>query len=133
MACLHQRKPIAETCSTSTYVGKKQSSKFKGSLTLKSNITCLYYYDDRKEKLLKILAHLLFLLEIVGAYFESLLFIQIVTFILTVYCLMCHSCVMNIFAHLIQLRRVWMKMLSSWLFAQVSLQTILAEIDITIY
>ena len=43
-----------ETCSTSTYVGKKQSSKFKGSLTLKSNITCLYYYDDRKEKLLKI-------------------------------------------------------------------------------
>ena len=40
---------------------------------------------------------------------------------------------MNIFVHLIQLRRVWMKMLSSWLFAQVSLQTILAEIDITIY
>ena len=57
-----------DTRSTSTYTGKKQRSKFKGSLTLKSNITCLYYCDDRKEKLFKILVHLLFLLEIVGTY-----------------------------------------------------------------
>ena len=57
-----------ETRSTSTYIGKKKSRKFKGCLTLKNNITCLYFYDDRKEKLLRILVHLLFLLEIVGFY-----------------------------------------------------------------
>ena len=121
-----------ETHSTSRYIGKKKSRKFKACLTLNNNIACLYYYDERKEKLLQILSHLLFLLEIVGAYLQCILFVQIVTFILAVYCLLlCHSCVMTFFAHLIHLRRVWMEVLSSWLFAQVNLQQILGETVVT--
>ena len=44
-----------------------------------------------------------------------------------------HSYLMRFFAHLIQLRRMWMKVLSSWLFAQVSLRSILAETVTTTY
>ena len=40
---------------------------------------------------------------------------------------------MRFFAPLIQLRRVWMKVLSSWLFAQVSLHSILKETVATTY
>lgn len=108
---------------TSASSEKKKRREFKDSLTIKKCVMCLFYYDDRKERLLQILFQLLFLLEIIGAYLGALLFQQTITFIVMVYfILLRQSCVM---AYLIKLLRVWMALLSSWLFTQVSLQSVL--------
>ena len=108
---------------TSAYSGKKKRREFKDSLTFKKCVICLFYYDDRKERLLQILFQLLFLLEVIGAYLEVVLFQQIIIFIVMAnFILSRQSCVM---AYLLQLLRVWMVLLSSWLFAQVRLQSFL--------
>ena len=112
----NQRIPL--TCSEK---GERQT--FNNSLNSEKCTVCLFHYDDRKERLLKILFQILFLLEIIGAYLQVLLFQQTITFTCMVtFILSRQSCVT---ACVIQLFCVWMALLSSWLFAQVSLQPFL--------
>ena len=109
---------IPSTCSE-----KGDRRAFNNSLNSMKCAVCLFYYDDRKERLLKILFQILFLLQIIGAYLQVMLFQQIITFIcMMTFILSRQPCVT---ACVIQLLRVWMALLSSWLFAQVSLQPFL--------
>ena len=66
---------------TSTCSGKEKRRAFEDNLNFKNSAICLFYYDDRKARLLKILFQILFLLEIIGAYLQVLLFQQTITFI----------------------------------------------------
>ena len=71
---------IPSTCSE-----KGDRRAFNNSLNSMKCAVCLFYYDDRKERLLKILFQILFLLQIIGAYLQVMLFQQIITFICMMY------------------------------------------------
>jgi len=90
----------------------------------KSRALCLYYYDDRKERLLYLFLHILFLLDAFGAYLEVIFLQQIVFFIIAIFNAALKVCIVNIF---IQLLYVWMALVSSWLVAQVNFMTVLGE------
>lgn len=50
----------------------------------RKNALCLYYFDDRKERLLYLFFHILFLLDAFGAYLEVIFLQQIVYFIIEI-------------------------------------------------
>ena len=58
---------------------------FEDCHTFGKNLLCLYYYDDRKERLLYIFLHILFLLDTFGAYLEIIFLQQIVYFIIAIF------------------------------------------------
>ena len=91
----------------------------------RKNPLCLYYFDDRKERLLYLFFHILFLLDAFGAYLEVILLQQIVCFIIEIfYAALNQVCIMTI---LVQLLHVWMALLSLCLIAQVNFMTVLGE------
>ena len=51
----------------------------------RKNPLCLYYFDDRKERLLYLFFHILFLLDAFGAYLEVIFLQEIVCFIIEIF------------------------------------------------
>ena len=98
---------------------------FEDYSTFRKSPLCLYYYDDRKERLLYLFFHILFLLDAFGIYLEVIFLQQIINFIIAIYTTGANQvCIMTIF---IQLLHVWMALVSSWLIAQVNFMTVLGE------
>lgn len=76
----------------------------------RKNLLCLYYFDDRKERLLYLFFHILFLLDAFGAYLEVIFLQQIVYFIIEIFnAALNQVCIMTI---LVQLLQVWMALIS---------------------
>ena len=98
---------------------------FQDWSTFRKSPLCLYYYDDRKERLLYLSFHILFLLDAFGVCLEAIFLQQIVYFIIAIYNAELNQvCILTIF---IQLLHVWMALVSSWLFVQVNFMTVLGE------
>ena len=98
---------------------------FEDYSTFRKSPLCLYYYDDRKERLLYLFFHILFLLDAFGIYLEVIFLQQVINFIIAIYTTAANQvCIMTIF---IQLLHVWMALVSSWLIAQVNFMTVLGE------
>ena len=65
----------------------EDQSHWHNGCTFKASLFPLIYYDERKERLLHLLFHLLFLFELVALYLEVLLYQEVVCFIVMVYSL----------------------------------------------
>ena len=98
---------------------------FEDCSTFRINPLCFYYYDDRKERLLYLFFHILFLLDAFGVYLKIIFLQQIVYLIIAIFnTTLNQACIMTIF---VQLLHVWMALLCSWLIAQVNFMTVLGE------
>lgn len=85
----------------------------------------LHYFEDRKENLLYLFYHVLFLLNAFGAYLEVIFLQQIVYFIIETFNVVLNQA--GIMTILVQLLHVWMALVSLWLIAQVNFMTVLGE------
>ena len=98
---------------------------FEDWFAFRKSTLCLYYYDDRKERLLYLFFHILFLLDAFGVYLEVIFLQQIVYFIIAMLnAALNQVCITTIF---VQLLHVWMALVSSSLIAQVNFMTVLGE------
>lgn len=98
------------------------------SVTFKASLFPLIYYDERKERFLHLLFQLLFLFELIGLYLEVILCQAVVCFIVMVYSLHLHVGLVTGFVT--EFFRLWMELLSCWLFAKVNSE-MLSGLDIT--
>jgi len=78
-----------------------------------------FCHDDKKERLLNLLLHLLFLLQVIGVYFDILLYHQAVCLVMLAS--MYQFCLSRV---LYEFFRMWMKVLSAWVYARVNIETI---------
>ena len=103
----------------------EDQSHWHNGCTFKASLFPLIYYDERKERLLHLLFHLLFLFELVTLYLEVLLYQEVVCFIVMVY-----SLYLGLVRYFVtEFFRLWMELLSCWLFAKVNSE-MLSGLDI---
>ena len=89
------------------------------------DVCFILFYDDRKERLLHLLYHILFLLETVGIYLEVLILQQIMSAIIAIFVTVSNQ--LWVLTSFIKLLRVWMALIFSWLVAQVNFMSVLGE------
>ena len=78
-----------------------------------------YCFDDRKERLLNLLWHLVFLLQVVGVYLDILMDQEVLCLVMLAS--MYQYCLAQVLAGFIH---VWMEVLSAWLYTKVNVEAI---------
>ena len=103
----------------------EDQSHWHNGCTFKASLFPLTYYDERKERLLHLLFHLLFFFELVALYLEVLLCQEVVCFIGMVY-----SLYLGLVRYFVtEFFHLWMELLSCWLLAKVNSE-MLSGLDI---